>query len=362
MNCFENITVVIPSLDPDEKLEKTVSGLIDRGFCDIITVNDGSGRQSLRHFEAISDLSQCTILTHRENLGKGAALKTAFRYILENRPHCIGVITVDGDGQHHPDDAAKLAEALILDEKKPLILGVRDFSVPDVPFRSRMGNRVSAAMFSLLCRRNITDTQTGLRAIPIEHIPGMTALDGDRFEYESNMLMALSRLDIPLREEKIRTIYIEENKTSHFKPFSDSLRITRLIFGFSVCSLLCAAADLAIFKLMIMSLGLLPLGYRTFIATFAARAISSLLNFSLNRTAVFKSGQSISRSIVRYYLLCAVQLMFSWVGVWGICAAFETGSLTAKLIVDTILFFISFFIQQNWVFSADKSTERTTVP
>lgn len=361
MNDFKNITVVIPSLDPDQKLEAVVSGLLAQGFCDIVIVNDGSREQSRCHFKALSALPQCTVLTHEKNLGKGAALKTAFRYIIESRPDSLGVITADGDGQHHPSDIAHLAAVLLSDDEKPLILGVRDFSAPDVPLRSRIGNRASAAVFRLFCRRAVTDTQTGLRAIPFSHLESLTELEGDRFEYESNMLLALPRLGIALREERIQTIYIEENKTSHFKPFADSVRIARLIFGFSLSSLLCAAADLMIFKLVITPLYMLPLGLSTLAATFIARAVSSLLNFSLNRSAVFKSGESISRSIMRYYLLCAVQLLCSWAGVWGICAIFKTGSLTAKLAVDTLLFFISFFIQRSWVFAADKAAERKTV-
>lgn len=352
---FEAITVIIPSLDPDEKLNNVINGLLMRGFEDIVIVNDGSREENRFRFDELKKLPQCTVLTHEINRGKGAALKTAFDYVIKNRPNCIGVITADGDDQHHPDDIAKLAEELQTQHEKALILGVRDFSQRDVPFRSRLGNRMTSLLFSLLCRRHITDTQTGLRAIPFEYLEKFLLLEGDRFEFETNMLLSLAPLGISLREVTIRTIYIEDNKTSHFKPFADSMRILRLLFSFSLSSLFCAVADILLFWLIITLLGDMPLSRRTFIATFFARAVSSVINFSLNRSAVFKSGGSVSRSFVKYYLLCAVQLLCSWAGVWGLCAALRADSVIAKLIVDTVLFFISFFIQRNWVFAAKNS-------
>lgn len=359
MNDFNNITVVIPSLDPDEKLAAVVSELLLRGFCDIILVNDGSRPENRFRFDELAVLPQCTVLTHEQNRGKGAALKTAFRFVIENRPGCIGVITADGDNQHHPDDIVQVAKALVNNSEKAVILGARNFFTEDIPFRSKIGNRLSSLIFSLLCRRHITDTQTGLRAIPFEYLPDLLSLEGDRFEYESNMLLALAPLNIPLSEIKIRTIYIEENKTSHFKPFVDSIRIIKTLFSFSLSSLLSAALDLTIFKLLINILASLPLGERTFIATFIARAISSFVNFSFNRTAVFKSGSNVLSAVPRYYLLCTVQLLSSWASVWGLSAAFGADELSAKITVDIMLFFISFFVQRNWVFIKNKSTERT---
>ncbi|MBP0981038.1 MAG: bifunctional glycosyltransferase family 2/GtrA family protein [Oscillospiraceae bacterium] len=352
---FEAITVIIPSLDPDEKLNNVVNGLLARGFEDIVIVNDGSRAENRFRFDELAKLPQCTVLTHEQNRGKGAALKTAFDYVIKNRKNCIGVITADGDDQHHPDDIANIANELQNQPEKALILGVRNFSQSDVPFRSRFGNRMTSLLFSLLCRRHITDTQTGLRAIPFEYLEKFLLLEGDRFEFETNMLLSLSPLKIPLREVTIRTIYIDDNQTSHFKPFADSMRILRLLFSFSASSLICAGADILLFWLMMKLLGGAALRDSTLIATAVARAVSSILNFFLNKTAVFNCKSKTAATLCRYYLLCGCQLLCSWAGVWGLCAAFGANSVIAKLIVDTILFFISFFIQRNWVFAAKNS-------
>ena len=106
---YENIIIVIPSLNPDEKLCMTVSGLKEAGFKNILVINDGSSKEHLAFFPKESEV---ILLHHRHNRGKGAALKSAFKYIKNNLPEMEGIITVDGDGQHRPEDVKKCAEAL----------------------------------------------------------------------------------------------------------------------------------------------------------------------------------------------------------------------------------------------------------
>ena len=103
MNELSRISVVLPSLDPDEKLVAVVDGLLQYGFTDIILVNDGSKAENLHYFtDLAAQHPEITLLHHEVNKGKGAALKNAFRYFLENRPDGLGVVTVDGDNQHRP--------------------------------------------------------------------------------------------------------------------------------------------------------------------------------------------------------------------------------------------------------------------
>lgn len=350
MPAFDKIAVVIPSLNPDDKLLAVVEGLISYGFNDLIVVNDGSAADKIRYFELVAALPGCTVLSHDVNRGKGRALKTAFSYILEHRADCVGVVTVDGDNQHHPDDVAAVATALINDGSA-LILGVRDFSQPEVPARSRFGNRLSALVFWLLCRRKISDTQTGLRGIPRLLLPGLLTLSGERFDFETNMLLYLHKNRIPMHEIGIRTIYLEENASSHFHAIFDSLSILRLVLAFAFSSVVSAALDVGCYGLAITLFHALPLRERVLAATIVARAISSAVNFWLNRRAVFGSDSALSRALPRYYLLCVCQLFCSWAGVWGLTLIIGGSSMLAKIIVDTLLFFISFNIQRHWVFS-----------
>ncbi|MEA5135997.1 MAG: bifunctional glycosyltransferase family 2/GtrA family protein [Candidatus Fimivivens sp.] len=350
MPAFDKIAVVIPSLNPDDKLLCVVNGLISRGFCDLIVVNDGSAPNKTSYFETITAFPECTVLTHEVNRGKGRALKTAFAYILEQRPNCIGAVTVDGDNQHHPDDVSALATALIKNNSA-FILGARDFSQPDVPVRSRLGNRITAMMFGLLCRQKISDTQTGLRALPRKIMADLLTVTGERFDFETNMLLFLNKNRIPIHEISIRTIYFEENATSHFRAIFDSLSILRLIFAFAFSSSACAALDLGCYWLTVSMLTALPLRERVLVGTVISRAISSAVNFSFNRKAVFGSNSTLSRALPRYYLLCFFQFICSWVGVWGLTLIIGGSSMLSKIIIDVLLFFASFNIQRRWVFS-----------
>lgn len=353
MQTFEKITIVIPSLNPDDKLSVVAQGLIYRGFCDLIIINDGSSPEKKHYFDAAAALPECTVLTHDVNRGKGRALKTAFSYILKHRPDCVGVITVDGDNQHHPDDVAALAAALLADASA-MILGARDFSQPNVPARSRFGNHITSLVFRLVCNQKISDTQTGLRAIPRGMLPALIELSGERFEFETNMLLASNRENLHIREIVIKTIYIDENATSHFRVIVDSFSILRLILAFAFSSIACAALDIGCYWMAVALLANMPLSERVLIATVISRALSSIANYLLNSHTVFGSRNSLSRSLPRYYILCVCQFLCSWAGVWGLTLIIGGNSVFSKLIVDTLLFFLSFNIQRNWVFANNK--------
>ena len=105
-----------------------------------------------------------TVLTHPANRGKGAALKTAFTWFLENRPDGLGVVTVDGDNQHHPADTRACCEHMM--KTGHAVLGCRDFNQEDVPARSSFGNKTTSLIFKIFVGMTISDTQTGLRALP----------------------------------------------------------------------------------------------------------------------------------------------------------------------------------------------------
>ncbi|MGN0505006.1 MAG: glycosyltransferase [Lachnospiraceae bacterium] len=354
---LKNITIVLPSLNPDHKLIDVVDGVLAQGFSDIVIVNDGSDEQHMEPFRQLESYPSCTILTHEVNKGKGRALKTAFAYCLANRPDSSGVITIDGDNQHHPEDIVACAKAM-LEQKTCVILGVRDFSLPDVPAKSRLGNTLTKTVFRIACGIKISDTQTGLRAIPSCYLKDMLHMDGERFEYETNMLLEMKSRHIPFSEVPIRTIYIEENASSHFHPIRDSIKIYRVIFKFLLSSGASSLLDLGVFFLLVFLFGRLGIHENAaiFIATLGARLISSLFNYKVNQKLVFSSAEK--GSLPRYYLLCGIQLCISAAAVSLLSSLFTAGSFlktVCKAVVDTILFFISFRIQKEWVFKRRKA-------
>ncbi len=367
MTDLSNIGIVLPSLDPDEKLSAVIDGLLELGFRDILLINDGSKPENLHYFtDAAAAHPEITLLHHQVNRGKGAALKTAFDYFLTHRPEGVGVVTVDGDGQHHKLDILACAEALA--SSGEVVLGARDFDHPDVPLRSRFGNKTTCGIFKLFVGMTVSDTQTGLRAIPRRELPTMLTIAGDRFEYETNMLLMLKQKSIPFREVKIRTVYIEENKSSHFRVIRDSWRIYKLIlahfFRYTLVSLSSSVLDegcyIAFLWLLRGSLSDLAL---TAAATAGARVISSLYHFFLNKALVFRTNVSTGVAFLRYYALALPMLVLQALLTHGVYALFgiseDATGLRAVIyaVVMTVLYFINYATQQRWVFREKRETE-----
>ena len=126
-NDFSKVTIVLPSLNPDDKLNKVVDGLLEAGFKDIVLVNDGSDEAHLEPFRQAGLHKEVTLLIHEVNKGKGRALKTAFSYVVNNRKDSAGVITVDGRQSAHCQGHKKRVRAKMLECKDKVILGCRDF-------------------------------------------------------------------------------------------------------------------------------------------------------------------------------------------------------------------------------------------
>lgn len=352
----KNIFLVIPSLNPDEKLGKTIKSMLEAGFGGIIVVDDGSDAEHKAYFP--TENNSITLLTHEVNRGKGAALKTAFKYIKENFPDVYGVVTADGDGQHTPEDALRCAEAI--EDKREIVLGCRDFSGPDVPKRSKFGNKTTSFIFRFLCGKAISDTQTGLRGFPGCLLDYLCTVSGDRFEYETNMLLKCISDGVAIKEIKIETVYIEENATSHFRPVRDSIRVYRFLVNYILSSFVSFLADISLFYILsrlFAKSAILPAVYIPAAATFLARAASSSLNYYINKTKVFENKGKIRNTVFKYYTLAAAQMLLS-AGIVTLLSylfgAHSLGSTVIKIFTDTFIFLLSFRIQKLWVFKGEK--------
>lgn len=366
MDQLKHISIILPSLDPDEKLLTVVDGLLSQGFSHIVLINDGSKPENLHYFDTAARNPQVTLLHHPRNLGKGAALKTGFSWILGNRPDCLGVVTVDGDNQHHKEDITACALQML--KTNHIVLGVRDFSQPDVPPRSRMGNRITSFVFKVFVGMTLSDTQTGLRAIPASYLKPMLGIAGDRFEYETNMLLQMKDWSAPYEELKIRTVYIEENKSSHFRAVRDSVRIYKLIFArffrFTASSLASSVIEEALVIGLNFGLNRLLSGVSLVaVTTGAARLISSFINFYLNQRLVFRSNGNTGRALARYFALAIPLALGQFALTFGLYVLFaiseERVILRAALyaLVMIVLFFASYAIQRRWVFRNQKKED-----
>ncbi len=340
---LSNITILIPTLDPTEKILDVVENLKRIGFCKFVFVNDGSSKEKTVIFDELKKTG--VVLNHAINLGKGRALKTGFNYIL-NEMETDGVLTCDDDGQHTPEDIKLVAECMV-ENKDEVILGTRNFKEKSIPLKSRFGNVLTKGILSFLIGLDISDTQTGLRAIPRTHLSVLLNTPGERYEYETNMLIEFKNQNIRLRELEIQTIYLDGNKLSHFNPLTDSIKIYSIFFKYIFSSLFSFLVDILLFKLLFnLFNGSILIG------SVFARAVSSFTNYWINRKIVFKHSSKFS--VLKYYLLVAIQLTLSIMLVEYIYGYFRSNEVLIKVIVDAVLFLASYKIQHIFIFRRKK--------
>lgn len=220
----DDVIVIIPAYNPDEKLEKTISDLKKNQYINIIVINDGSTNNKV--FDRIK--KQVKVLKHAQNKGKGEALKTGISYCLKTFSDKIGIITVDADGQHLIEDINKIYFTFHK-HKNSVILGCRNFKEKKVPFSSKAGNLIFRYLLKQKTKLAIKDTQTGLRALPFYYLKELLLVNGERYEYETNVLIDCIQKKIPILEVDITTVYIDKNQTSHFNKMRDSLNILKTV-------------------------------------------------------------------------------------------------------------------------------------
>ena len=344
------IPVIIPAYEPDEKLIELLDKLNSNNIAPIIIVNDGSiGKRFDEIFESASQRG-AVVLKQAVNMGKGRALKTAFNYCLCEYEDMLGCITADSDGQHQIDDIVKCMDAI---EKNPdaLIMGVRSFT-GDVPKKSLFGNRITSYVLKGLTGVYVSDTQTGLRAIPVGFMKKLVKEKGERYEFDTNMLLDTKTQEIPIVEVPIRTIYIEGNSKSHFNAFTDSMRIYALFAKFIFSSLSSSILDVVLFWIvcgLINGASIGPVGY-IMIATIIARIFSSFYNFKVNYKIVFKSEKRGSEAMAKYAVLVVIVMLISGGLVTLLHSLTGLPAVAIKIPVDCLLFLMNFGIQREFIY------------
>ncbi len=213
---MNDIIVLIPAYNPDKILIEIVEEL--KKYYKIMVINDGSDPEYKRIFDEIS--KSVILKTHETNYGKGEAIKTGIRECIEQNWNTKGIITVDADGQHSIEDVKKVGNQL--EKDNCIILGVRELS--KMPIKNKLGNVIVKKIIQLKYKIDITDTQTGLRAIPKRYFNEFSQIRGSRFNYEMEMLKYILYNKEKFKEIKIKTIYNKNNK-SKFRVIKDSISV-----------------------------------------------------------------------------------------------------------------------------------------
>ncbi len=335
---------LIPAYEPTPLMLELLSELWVQGI-EAVVIDDGSGADFAELFRQAAEYA--TVLHHAMNRGKGCAIKTGLAYIQEHFGTDCVVVTMDADGQHRVADAGKLCMTA---EEHPgeLILGSRKLGA-NVPLRSRFGNTVTRFVFRLSTGKSVYDTQTGLRAFCSDMIPRLLMVEGERYEYEMNVLLTCAREEVLIREVEIETIYMDGNSSSHFDTLKDSYRVYKEILKFSASSFVSFLVDYGLYS--ILSIATASLGSRGLIASnIGARVISASVNYSINRNLVFQSDAKAGKTFLQYAVLAAVILTGNTLVLSLLVNTLGVNRYLAKLCTEMLFFTISWLVQKYLIF------------
>ena len=342
---LNELIVVIPAYEPNNLMLDLIEKL-NQYFesCKILIVNDGSTKAD-HIFAKAKEVENVILVEHEVNKGKGEALKTAYKHIQSMEDSHYIIVTADADGQHRPEDIFKVAS--YYDEiKKGVVLGSRQFE-NEVPFRSRFGNDTTRFLYRLINNKIITDNQTGLRAFGSELLSFMIDIDGSRYEYEMNVLVECSRQDVLISEVKIATVYINNNESSHFRPFRDFYRICKNMFKYVLPTLITIIINLIIFIGMIFMFKntSLDVKYSVLISGITSCCISSIFNMTMHYFGLFYGNKYLLKLKVKrrkYLALGALSVVASSLTVFALFLLVDNafgakGISDATLIIITLL-------------------------
>ena len=343
---MKNRIALIPSYEPDDALLKVVNELLENDF-NVVVVNDGSNPSFDEIFKQLPE--QVHYLSYEVNQGKGYALKHGFSYIKDNFESDSIVVTLDSDGQHKVSDAMKICD--VCEAEGNIVLGSRYFG-KGTPRKSRFGNFMARTTFLILTHHKIYDTQTGLRAFDFSMLERLIEIKGNRYEYEMNVLLDAVRNKIPVKEERIETIYLNNNAGTHYNSFKDTFRIFKEVIKFSISSLIGFLVDYTAFTL----LTLIPCEWEHWLiaCNVIARVISASVNFTINYKLVFRSKDNVFLAILKYALLAIFILACNTALLWLLVEQAGMNKYLAKVLVEITMFITSWLVQRLFVFRKKK--------
>lgn len=332
---------LIPAYCPEDRMIPLLKELYELNFS-IVVVDDGSGEAYDEIFDKAS--AYADVRRYENNRGKGEALKYGLNSIKEGFQPPYTVVTADADGQHRVEDIVKVCETA-LQHPDSLVLGRRELD-KSTPIKSRIGNGISRVLYHLTTGRKIYETQTGLRAFSNKLLPRFLKLPGHRYEYEIDMILNASDLDII--ETEIQTVYFDNNAASHFRPFADTVSLDKEFIRYKIPSLIAGAAGYLLFVVSALIL------HTWLIPAVAARVCTQLLKAILNKVIPFSEKPPFGRFLLTsvILLLCDTALM------WAL-TAIGVNIFLAKLISCILMVIISVLLRRLFVFFRFPTARKT---
>ncbi len=360
-----NCVLVIPALNPPASFAPYAASLMEAGFDKILVVDDGSRTDKLPVFLKLKRLG-CIVLRHEQNQGQGAALKTGFRYYMEHfRDECDGVITLNTDRMVPPGDVLKMASALHNEQRMgsyALVMGVRDFENRRVTDYDYNMNKVMRLLYHMLMGVHLDDPLSGIFGIPGLRIPQCLEVQGDGYAYTTALTMSFEK--VGFLQIAIAYSVMDPQAEAKFKKGWDTVKILYTIFKkfilYSITSLSASIVDVILFGIFT---GVTFRGNPLAIiyGTVLARVISASVNYLLTKNFVFHfksdAAQTQAKSAGMFMALSAVQCVLSALSVSLVKFLLGGNVVGIKVLVDIVLFFVSYKLQHKYIFKDDRKKE-----
>lgn len=222
--------VIIPVYNHERHIAAVIRKTLLLGL-PVFVVDDGSTDSTAENIAAIEGIR---ILRHITNKGKGAALLTGFSAAVNEG--CDYAVTLDGDGQHNPEDALHLLQA-VSGDARCLVIGSRQGmdGTKNVPWTSRFGRTFSNFWVWAAGGPRLEDSQSGFRLYPLPEVLALN-VHARRYQFEVEVLVKAREQGIRIKEVPVQVIYQPKGeRVSHFRPWLDFHRnsavFSRLIWA-----------------------------------------------------------------------------------------------------------------------------------
>lgn len=219
----DHIAVLIPAYNEEATILKVVDHCL-RYTPHVFVVNDGSTDNTL----SLLKNSAISLYSNATNQGKGAALLQGFTAIIEK--NFQGVITLDADGQHNPDDLVRFIE-MVEKNSQAFVIGARRFNTQHAPRIRLLANKIADFFISCAAKKRVCDTQSGFRYYPVSFLKQyfLQLPHATRFAFEAEILIAAAKMGLSFGYVDIESVYPDQARTSYYRPGKDSWEIAKSI-------------------------------------------------------------------------------------------------------------------------------------
>jgi glycosyltransferase involved in cell wall biosynthesis len=213
---------VIPAYQDEKHIGDIVRRTRER-LDHVLVIDDGSSDQTGQRARDAG----AEVIVHSQNRGKGDAIKTGLEQCLERQT--TWVILLDSDGQHLPEEIDRFLSGAASATRHTFFVGNRMSNATAMPFIRRIVNRYMSNRISRVCGQKIPDTQCGFRMLDSQLIPELLG-GGDRFDYDTEVLIIASRKGYRIESVSITTVYSDQ--VSKIRPLRDAIRFLKLMWRY----------------------------------------------------------------------------------------------------------------------------------